>query len=337
MVNAQLGLSYELTQTLANLQRQLTALATQPILLNASTGQDGGKGLTTDKDGLHVFSPAGDEIARLQTVDGALVQFDDANNEIARYGLLTHTAAGTYGAEVLVGGTWVQIGAQTSTWGTLSGIPSTYNGGNQKWAPDAHTHLGGEVTSRVAAATDAIGSQSGWTNNVGGTSFFALWVGNDTNYSLGRNVSSIRYKTNVREHYTDPANVLAITPVIYDRKDTYPAVLSSDGEPAEGPVQRVIGAKNEFGLIAEQVAQHCPELVTWFEGEIDSVRYDLLGAALLPVVKHQQEQIDALHTAMATLIPGYVPPAAAPVAPNVPASAAPTPQPTPLPYTIQPQ
>lgn len=321
MVNAQLGLSYELTQTLANLQRQLTALATQPILLNASTGQDGGKGLTTDKDGLHVFNPGGKEVARVQTLDGALVMFDDGNNEIARYGLLTHTAAGSYGAEVLVGGTWVQLGAQTSTWGTLSGIPSTYNGSNQKWTPDAHTHPGGEITSRTASATDAIGSQSGWTNNVGGTSFYALWVGNDANYSFGRNVSSIRYKANVRSHYTNPANVLALTPVIYDRIAAPPLTAPQD----------------EYGLIAEQVAQYCPELVTWFEGEIDSVRYDLLGVALLPVVKHQQEQIDALHAAMATLIPGYTPPAASPVAPNVPASAAPNPQPAPLPYTIQPQ
>lgn len=321
MVNAQLGMGYELTQTLANLQRQLTGLATQPILLNASTGQDGGKGLTTDKDGLHVFNPAGTEVARVETTDGALVMFDGSGNEIARYGLLTHTAAGTYGAEVLVSGTWVQLGAQTSTWGTLSGIPSTYNAGNQKWTPDAHTHPGTDVTSRVAAATDTIGSQSGWTNTVGGTSQFAMWAGNDANYSLGRNVSSIRYKTNARSHFTDPANVLALTPVLYDRIPTPPQTAST----------------NEYGLIAEQVAEHCPELITWFDGHIDSVRYDLLGVALLPVVKHQDEQIKALTAAMQTLIPGFTLPAASPAAANVPASGAPTPEPAPLPYTIQPQ
>lgn len=320
MPNAQLGLPYELSQTLQNLQRQLTALSTQPMLLNASTGQDGGKGLTTDKDGLHVFDPDGNEAARLATADGALVMYNAAGAEIARFGLLTHTTPGAYGAEVLVGAGWVKLGDQTTTWASFT-KPSTYNTVNEKWAPDAHTHPGGEVTSRVAAATDAIGSQSGWTNNVGGTSFYALWVGNDANYSLGRNVSSIRYKTNVRSHYTDPANVLALTPVIYDKIPTPPALA---------PV-------NEYGLIAEQVAEFCPELVTWFEGEIDSVRYDLLSVALLSVVKHQSAQLDALNAAMATLIPGYAPPAAAPVAPNVPASAAPTPQPTPLPYTIQPQ
>lgn len=316
MPNAQLGLPYELSQTLQNLQRQLTALSTQPILLNASTGQDGGKGLTTDKDGLHVYNSSGREVARFATVDGALVNYDAKGNEIARYGLLTHTAAGTYGAEVLVNGTWVQLGAQSTTWDTISGKPTTYNTVNQKWAPDAHTHPGGDITSQVSSAAQSDGSQYGWTNNVAGTSFYQVWVGNDGGYHFGRNVSSIRYKTNVRSHYTDPASVLALTPVLYDR---------------------INGNKNEYGLIAEQVAQYCPELISWFNGQIDSVRYDLLAVALLSVIKSQDSRLKALETQMAKLAPGYTAPPPSPVAANVPASAAPTPQPTPLPYTIQPQ
>lgn len=254
--------------------------------------------------------------------DGTFVAYDSTGAApVARFGALVNTAPGSYGVEVLVGVTWVQVGAQTSTWGTLAGIPSEYNTTNHKWAPDAHTHPGGDVTSRVAAASDAIGSQSGWTNTVSGTSFFAAWLGNDAGYSFGRNVSSIRYKTNVRSHYTDPANVLALTPVLYDKIPTPPATAQTD----------------EYGLIAEQVAEYCPELVQWFEGKIDSVRYDLLAVALLSVVKHQDAQIKALTAAVQTLIPGFTLPDPSPVAPNVPASAAPAPEPTPLPYTIQPQ
>lgn len=318
MPNAQLGLSYELTQTLANIQRQLTALATQPILLNASTGQDGGKGLTTDKDGMHVFNPAGKEVARFQTVDGAIVMFNDAAAEIARFGLLTHTTPGAYGAEVLVGAAWVKLGDQTTTWESFT-KPSTYNTGNFKWAPDAHTHPGGEVTSAVNLALQAEGSQYGWTNNVAGTEFYSLWVGNNAGYKFGRNVSSVRYKMNIRAHHVDPAKILKLTPVLYDRIPTPPLAATT----------------NEYGLIAEQVAEFCPELVTWFNGEIDSVRYDLLTVALLSVVKAQQSQIDALTTwAKAS---GYVPPAPPPIAANVPSSMAPPVEPTPLPYTIQPQ
>jgi hypothetical protein len=240
--------------------------------------------------------------------NGTFVAYDAAGTSpVARFGALVVTAPGSYGVEVLVGGTWVQIGAQTTTWATISGIPSTF-------PPSAHTHVGADITSGTVPQSD--GSQYGWTNNVGGTTQYALWVGNDGGFHFGRNVSSIRYKQNVRSHYTDPANILALTPVLYDK---------------------ISGGHNEYGLIAEQVAEHCPELVSWFEGQIDSVRYDLLAVALLNVVKHQGAQITALNTAMATLIPGFTPPAASPVAANVPSAMAPPTQPTPLPYTIQPQ
>jgi hypothetical protein len=249
--------------------------------------------------------------------NGTFVAYDAAGaNPVARFGALVVTNPGSYGVEVLVGGTWVQIGAQTTTWGTISGIPSAYNTVNQKWAPDAHTHPGTDVTSRVAAATDAIGSQSGWTNNVGGTSYYALWVGNDATYSLGKNTSSIRYKINVTSHYTDPANVLKLVPVTY---------------------QRTASGTTEFGLIAEQVAEHFPELVQWFEGRIDNVRYDLLAVALLSVVKSQDARIASLEAAVKTLTPGYTPPAPVIAPQNTDCNNPPTVIPAPLPYTINPQ
>lgn len=240
--------------------------------------------------------------------NGTFVAYDATGTApVARFGALVETAPGSYGVEVLVSGTWVQIGAQTTTWATVSGKPSTF-------PPSAHTHVGADITSGTVPQAD--GSQYGWTNPVAGTTFYQVWVGNDGGFHFGRNVSSIRYKTNVRSHYTDPANILALTPVLYDK---------------------ISGGNNEYGLIAEQVAQYCPELISWFDGEIDSVRYELLGVALLPLVKHQDAQIKALTAAMQTLVPGFTLPDASPVAANVPASTAPSPQPAPLPYTIQPQ
>lgn len=241
--------------------------------------------------------------------DGAFIVYNAAGAPVARFGELVNSNPGNYGVEILYNGAWVQVGAGNVDWGNISNKPATF-------APSSHTHTGSQVTSRVADATDAIGSRSGWTNNVQGTEFYAMWVGNDASYSFGRNVSSIRYKANARSHYTDPANVLALTPVLYDRIPTPPFTAST----------------NEYGLIAEQVAEHCPELVTWFNGEIDSVRYDLLPVALLSVIRHQQAQIQALATAAGVALP-----APSPVAPCVPSSMAPSPQPTPLPYTIQPQ
>ncbi|WP_211881277.1 tail fiber domain-containing protein [Pseudarthrobacter albicanus] len=300
MVNAILGTQYDLTQQLNEIKRQLRQLATQPVLLHASTGQDAGTpGLSTDINGLHLHNASGVEVARLETSDGALVMFDSTGAEIARYGILTHTAAGSYGAEVLVGGTWVQLGAQTTTWASVSGKPAAF-------PPSAHTHVGADITSGTVPQAD--GSQYGWTNTVAGTTQYALWVGNDGGFHFGRNVSSIRYKQDVRSHYTDPANVLALTPVLYDK---------------------IGGNKDEYGLIAEQVAEHCPELVQWFEGQIDGVRYDLLAVQLLNVVRDQESRLRVLE--------GRAPLPAQTATANTPAPGAPAPQPAALPYTIQPQ
>lgn len=248
------------------------------------------------------------------TAAGVFVVMDaTGTTPVARFGPLDNSAPGQYGVEVLVGSTWVQIGAQTTTWGTISGRPGVTGG-----ATIDGSFITGTVPDSAEAdhADQSDGSQYGWTNNVAGTTQYAVWVGNDGGYHFGRNVSSIRYKENVRSHYTDPANVLALTPVLYDK---------------------ISGGQNEYGLIAEQVAEHCPELISWFEGNIDSVRYDLLSVQLLNVVKHQDAQIQALTTAMQTLIPGFTLPAASPVAANVPASMALTPQPVPLTYNIQAQ
>lgn len=232
---------------------------------------------------------------------GTFVAYNAAGTApVARFGSLIETAPTEYGVEVLVGSTWVRLGNQTTTWASVSGKPSVF-------PPETHTHAGAEITSAVANATNAVeathaaqadGSEYGWTNNVAGSSFYALWVGNDGGFHFGRNVSSARYKENVVTHAIDPAGVLALRPVRYDRKPTYRYPTDAAGNRLIGPEQRFEGAKNEFGLIAEEVEQTLPEIVTRYNGVVDGVRYDLLGVALLPVVQAQQEQIDKL-TALA--------------------------------------
>jgi hypothetical protein len=130
--------------------------------------------------------------------------------------------------------------------------------------------------------------------------------GIDGGFHFGRNTSSIQYKENVRTHNTDPANVLALQPVIYDRID---------------------GGSNEYGLIAEQVAEHFPELIVWFDGKIDGLRYDLLPVALLDVVRDQENRIRALE--------GREPLPPRTTVPNIPSAGAPAVQRVPLPYAIQ--
>lgn len=116
----------------------------------------------------------------------------------------------------------------------------------------------------------------------GGSTWYAVWV--DGNHNFCRNTSSIRFKENVRDIDVSPADVLALRPRIYDRKPT----LNDDGEQIEG-------RRDEYGLVAEEVNETLPEIVVHDEeGRIDSVRYDLLGVALLSVVQDQERRIKAL-------------------------------------------
>jgi hypothetical protein len=235
--------------------------------------------------------------------DGVFLVYDAAGTTpVARFGPLT-SSPGDYGVEVLVSGVWVQLGAQAVTWDLVAGKPATFT-------PSGHTHAGGDITSAVANATNATeavhaaqadGSEYGWTNNVAGTSFYALWVGNDGGFHLGRNVSSAKYKENVADAAVTSAAVLNLRPVRYDRKPTFRYPEDEDGNRLIGPPQRFEGAKNEFGLIAEEVNEHLPEIVTHYGGEIDGVRYDLLGVALLPVVQQQAADIAALKQAVRDL------------------------------------
>jgi hypothetical protein len=237
---------------------------------------------------------------KVDPITGTFTAYDAAGTTaVARFGSLTETAPGEYGVEVLVSGTWVQLGAQVATWDLLAGKPG--------WASNPASIAGSSITGAVANATEAVhaaqadGSEYGWTNNVAGTSFYALWVGNDGGFHLGRNVSSIKYKENVTDAGVAPEGVLQLRPVRYDRKPTFKYPTDEHGNRLIGPEQRFEGAKNEFGLIAEEVNEHLPEIVTRYNGEIDGVRYDLLGVALLPVVQKQQEQIDKLTAAVRAL------------------------------------
>lgn len=236
--------------------------------------------------------------------NGTFVAYDfSGEGPVARFGALEETAPpGFYGVEVLVGTTWVQVGNQTTTWDSVSGKPATF-------PPSGHTHPGGDITSAVTNATNAVeathaaqsdGSQYGWTNTVAGTEFYALWVGNDGGYHFGRNTSSIKYKENVRDTTMADA-VLNLRPVVYDRKATFKYPELEDGTRLEGPPQMFEGAKDELGLIAEEVNTHLPQIVTTYGGEIDGVRYDLLGVALLPVVQQQSADIAALKQAVRDL------------------------------------
>ncbi|MER8116268.1 tail fiber domain-containing protein [Streptomyces sp. NPDC094031] len=181
-------------------------------------------------------------------------------------------------------------------WDDISGKPSTYD-------PAAHSHTWSSVTSKPSTfppsshshssyleSGDTIawanGSKKPHSNSASGSgTYYAVWVEGDGTFC--RNTSSLRFKQNVRDIDVDPEAVLSLRPRLYDRRPKSPG----------GDYRR-----DEYGLIAEEVAETLPEIVTYDEeGRIDALRYDLLGVALLPVVQAQEKRLRTLEKRLASL------------------------------------
>lgn len=267
---------------LAEVRRALDQLQrTGASLRNSSIS--GGEGLT-------VYDDSGLKRTVLRGEDGALVTLDAQENPVARFGPL-YSRPGEYGGEVLINGQWTALatlGQNSISWSAILSKPTTF-------APAAHTHPGTDLTT---PAPQADGSAYAFNNNVAGTTFYQVWVGNDGGYHFGKNTSSIRYKENVRPYQVDPAKVLQLEPRMFDRKP----ILVPPPEGTEGPGSEYPGNKNEYGLIAEEVEELVPEIVVRDEtGRTDGVRYDMLALALLDVVKDQAQQLTSIKEALKTL------------------------------------
>ncbi|MFE9924258.1 tail fiber domain-containing protein [Streptomyces sp. NPDC005774] len=184
--------------------------------------------------------------------------------------------------------------AHTHPWGDISGKPSTFNpsshshswssitGKPSTFAPSSHSHS--DYVSSSGTVSWANGSKKPHANAASGSgTWYAVWVEGDGTFA--RNTSSIRFKENVRDYAVNVDAVLSLEPKLYDRKDQ---VDEETGKLKEG-------RKDEVGLIAEEVeAAGLDWLVNYLDGEVDGLRYDLLGVALLPVVQRQADQISAL-------------------------------------------
>ncbi|MFF3006360.1 tail fiber domain-containing protein [Kitasatospora sp. NPDC057940] len=177
-------------------------------------------------------------------------------------------------------------------WDQLLGVPGQFpptdhghwwdqiQGKPGQFPPVDHWH--GQYLESWSTINRANGSDRPHSYGPTGSTWYAVWV--DGNHNFCRNTSSIRFKENVRDIEIDPAAVLALRPRIYDRRPS----VNDEGQPIEG-------RRDEVGLIAEEVDATLPEIVVRDEeGQIDSVRYDLLGLALLPVVQDQERRIKEL-------------------------------------------
>ncbi|WMI33347.1 minor tail protein [Streptomyces phage Provolone] len=222
------------------------------------------------------------------------VDWSSLNNKPGSFPPASHTH--DFATELTNKPTTYPPSAHSHDWNSITSKPSTF-------APSTHTHTWSQITNEPATfppsthyhgqyleAGDTIswanGSKQPHARSVSGSgSYYAVWVRGDGGFC--KNTSSLRFKQNVRSHEVSADAVLNLRPVIYDRLP--------DEEGGDY-------ARDEFGLVAEEVQEHLPEIVTRDEdGLIDTVRYDLLGVALLPVVQRQEKKINDLEARLARL------------------------------------
>lgn len=137
--------------------------------------------------------------------------------------------------------------------------------------------------------------------NVGAVQTTYVDTGESANARLAEDgtiqrVSSRRaLKADIADLDGEPRRVLDLRPRTWlPAEQTTAAGPGAEGRqaqsrPAREPQQR------QFGLVAEEVDEVAPELVTRAaDGAPDGVRYDRVAVALLPLLRRQQQQIDDL-------------------------------------------
>ena len=113
-------------------------------------------------------------------------------------------------------------------------------------------------------------------------------IGSESNLSINgswylrRVSSSLTWKDNPRSIEIDTSKVLTLTPKTFTWKD-----IEGIGDEIRG--------KDDFGLIAEEVHEILPELVTYDEnGDPSGLRYQMINILLLEEVKKLKERIEVL-------------------------------------------
>ena len=99
----------------------------------------------------------------------------------------------------------------------------------------------------------------------------------DSNGQLGTVSSSERFKEDIRNMGNISDGLMQLRPVVFRYKQPF-----ADGSK---PIQ--------FGLIAEEVAKIYPELVAHStDGQVETVKYQVLDSLLLNELQRQQKQIE---------------------------------------------
>jgi hypothetical protein len=197
----------------------------------------------------------------------------------ATTGTTRNTAVGTFSLFSLNGGSYnIAVGYNT-------GANNTGSDSSNIYMNNAGT-AGESNTLRIGSATGT-GNQQVNTAIIcginGQTSASGVPVLINASDVLGTTVSSIKYKTNVKDMGDTSAPIYKLRPVTFNLKEDEKRVTTADAQ------------LTQYGLIAEEVVSVMPDLVHYTQdGEINSVRYLNLIPMLLNEIQKLRKDCDAL-------------------------------------------
>jgi hypothetical protein len=219
------------------------------------------------------FSLLGPTTANANTAVGAWVLANnDANNNTG----IGYTA-------ILLGDGVNNIAIGANAGAALNAPPDTNNDnidiGNEGTSSDTDTIRIGTSGTQTSFFVAGVGGVTTGEDN-------AVPVVVDSNGQLGTVSSSRRFKTDIQDMGDASRELMRLRPVTFRYKKPF-----SDGST---PMQ--------YGLIAEEVAEVYPDLVAHSaDGQIETVKYQVLDSMLLNEVQRQQAEIEAQKNQMQDL------------------------------------
>jgi len=175
------------------------------------------------------------------------------------------------------------------TTGTASNTPNTLIARNADGVasvsdPTAASHIAtrGWVQAQLGSAGGGADgpTSAAYSRNATGSGWYQVWMNSSLQFM--RNTSSKRFKKAIKALPAALPAVLQLRAVTYQLKDPS-------------------NTDRHIGMIAEEVAELFPEVVSWEDGKPYGINYDQLVVPALKAIQEQQALIEALTARVAAL------------------------------------
>ena len=308
--SAAIGSLQPSASTIVNASNQMTAISTNGITVYSGSSPSSGARVVMNSVGIAGYNSSGSATFAINastgaasfagsitgsTITGSTLNIG-GNFVVDGSGFLTCTGATITGTITATSGSFT--GSLYSTAGSIAGFTLSAAGFASAGAtvvinPSGAIGCASLGTSGAITASGAINA-NGFLYNSGyatTTSSANAYINSSTGL-LARSSSSLRYKLNVEPQIIPNQSILALAPKSFIDKASADAQGSTDGLP------RILG------LIAEEIAE-IPVLADLLmnkneEGQPDSVNYDRVAVALIPLLKDHEARLAKLEGANGT-------------------------------------